>query len=199
MGISLCTFVKNEAHCIDRMFDSVKPYVKEIIVVDTGSEDGTVKLCKAYGARVYEVGFTDFGKIRTITSHLARQDWVLLMDADEQLDNANLLLEVINNEHSRAYAFPRKRWLDLNKNKQTELEAYPDWQVRLFINDINFSWKRELHEYFDGAAVQHIENGITIDHFHDVWKSPEALQKRSELYTRLATQAGVTIEGGHKV
>jgi glycosyltransferase involved in cell wall biosynthesis len=198
MSISLCTFVKNEAHCIDRMFDSVKPYVKEIVVVDTGSEDGTVKLCKAYGARVYEVGFSDFGKIRTLAAHLAREEWIFMLDADEEFRFGHRLQNLIDYSNSQAYSFPRKRWLDINTTKQTEVEAYPDLQVRLFKNNPKYIWKRELHEYFDGASVQPVFD-IWIDHFHDVHKTPERLQERSELYTRLAAQAGVNIEGGKKL
>lgn len=201
MGISLCSFVKDEANCIMGMLSSVEQYVDEIVIVDTGSTDYTQDICRKFGARVYEVGFTDFGKIRTLTAHLATEQWVLMLDADEELHNPSGLMDATHNRYKRsdAYAFPRKRWLDLERTKQTEIEAYPDWQVRLFRNNKNYTWKRELHEYFDGTAVEHISIGPTIDHFHDPYKSPEALQKRSELYTRLAAQAGVTIEGGHKL
>src|SRR4051794_11620290 len=89
--ISLCSFVKNEAHCVKGMMDSVSSYVNEIVVVDTGSTDGTVDICKEYGARVYQIGFTDFGKIRTITAHLANEPWVVMLDADERIDKPNRL------------------------------------------------------------------------------------------------------------
>lgn len=196
MNISLCCFVKNEAHCIHYMIKSVIDYVDEFIVVDTGSEDNTIEICKIYGARVYKVGFTDFGSIRTLTAHLATKEWVLMLDADEILEKPNKLEDLVVNGDSFAYAFPRKRWLDLSMKNQTELEAYPDWQVRLFKNNKNYIWQRELHENFVGTDIKNIENGPMIHHFQDVLRDEKRKQERKELYEKLAKIAKVTAEGG---
>jgi glycosyltransferase involved in cell wall biosynthesis len=201
--ISLCTFVKNEAHCIGRMIRSVEDYVDEVVIVDTGSTDNTINvamcaLTRAIPLRIYEIGFTDFGKIRTVTSHLARGDYVLMLDADEELSHPEFL-PLLAEEGNLAYGFPRRRWEDLKKQQQTELEAFPDYQVRFYKNNVEYRWERELHEYFDGAPVVLLDHGPVIEHFHDVHKNPERLQERRELYTKLAEQAGVTIEGGHKL
>jgi glycosyltransferase involved in cell wall biosynthesis len=197
MTISLCTFVKNEAEALPYMIDSVQDYVSEIIIVDTGSTDNTIEVAKRFTNRIYQVGFTDFGKIRTLTSHLASQDWVLMLDADERLSNPEHLDDLVRQSMTAAYAFPRRRWLDLQMVNQTEVEAYPDWQVRLYRNIKSFTWKRELHEYFDGTAVFNYKDGPIIEHFHDVFKTPEKLQERKQQYERLAKIAGVTVEGGH--
>lgn len=204
-SISLCTFVKNEENCIYNMIKSVGRYVNEIIIVDTGCTDNTIQRAReaCYDISEYpppitviQKDFTNFGDIRTFTAHQATCSWVLMLDADEELSSPGLLRTIIN-QGSHAYAFPRRRWLDRNKTQQTELEAYPDWQVRLFKNDKSFVWKRELHEYFHGAAVHHIEQGPVIEHFHDVYKDETRKQERHNLYTYLAELAGVTVEGGH--
>jgi len=218
-SLSLCTFVKNEEHCIGNMIKSVINYVNEVILIDTGSTDNTIEVareaCIRNGPngtiqkvplRVYRVGFTNFGEIRTLASHLASQEWVLMLDADEELFNAHKLLSLMT-EGYEACAFPRRRWLDIEKKQQTELNAFPDWQVRFYKNNKDFTWKRELHEYFDGAPVTHIQGGIppdaihtpVIEHFHDVYKDAERLKEREKLYTRLAEVAGVTVEGGHEI
>jgi glycosyltransferase involved in cell wall biosynthesis len=181
------------------MIDSVRPYVGEVVVVDTGSTDKTVQLCKDIGARVYQVGFTDFASIRTLTSHLARSKWVLMLDADETLSNPEMLDDIVSNGSMDAYAFPRKRWLDLHMTQQTEIEAYPDYQVRFYKNNPNHVWKRELHEFFHGAAVHQCKDGPIINHFHDVFKSSIRLKERDRLYTKLAQKARVTVEGGRPV
>lgn len=195
--ISLCSFVKDEIAALPNMIASVKDYVQDIVIVDTGSTDGTLEYAKSITDRVYQVGFTDFGKIRTLTAHLASQSWVLMLDADETLSNPESL-KILTGGGYDAYAFPRKRWLDLEMKDQTELEAYPDWQVRLFRNNKSYIWKRELHEYFHGAAVYHADLGPSINHFHDVWKTPERKIERAEQYFRLAELAGVSPEGGHE-
>lgn len=204
--ISLCTFVKNEILALPNMISSIKDHVDEIVIVDTGSTDGTLEYARSITSRVYEVNFTDFGKIRTLTAHLAAGDWVLMLDADETLSNADQLKYIMKDVRgcpvpagTRAVAFPRKRWLDLAMTQQTELEAYPDWQVRFFENQKSYVWKRELHEYFHGAAVYHMEQGPVINHFHDVFKTPEKLVTRQEQYEQLAKLAGVTVEGGHEI
>ena len=204
--ITLATFVKNEEHCIEHMIKSVAKYVQELVVVDTGSTDRTMEICKDYGARIYQIGFTDFGNLRTITAHLCRSDWVLMLDADESLSNPHLLAGLIRQNESLAYAFPRKRWLDLDMIKQTEIEAYPDYQVRLFKNypqpldpdDPNrcITWRRELHEEFNGGVVSFEDNGPVIHHFQDVFKDNEANRIRKELYERLSKKAGVSLHGG---
>jgi glycosyltransferase involved in cell wall biosynthesis len=50
--LSLCAIVKNESENLGRCLASVQPYVDEIIVVDTGSEDGTPEIASQYGAKV---------------------------------------------------------------------------------------------------------------------------------------------------
>lgn len=184
--ISLCTFVKDEAHCIEHMFKSIINYVDEIVVVDTGSTDATITIAKAYDARIYRVGFTDFASIRTITAHLAREPWVLMLDADETISHPDKLRELGTKYECEAYAFPRKRWLDLDMTQQTEPEAYPDWQVRMFKNNTDYVWQRHLHEFFHGGVVTHIENGPILNHFQDVFKDEERNKTRKKLYRELA-------------
>lgn len=199
--ISLCTFVKNERHCLPYMLSSVEDYVSEIIVVDTGSTDGTQECARCFTDHVYEIGFTDFGKIRTITSHLATQPWVLMLDADEMLTHPERLKDLIGPslDERNAFALPRRRWLDLEMTQQTEVEAYPDWQVRLYKNNREYVWKRELHEYFHGTAVHHIDDGPIIEHFQDVFKDDARRKIRDELYSKLAPIAGVHVHGGKEL
>jgi glycosyltransferase involved in cell wall biosynthesis len=184
-------------------------HAQELIVVDTGSTDGTLEIADKYQARIYQVGFTDFGKIRTLTAHLARMDWVLMLDADEILTRPDLLQKVIStpdytnpNRTDRmpdAIAVPRRRWLDLEMTKQTELEAYPDRQVRLFRNNPDFIYRRALHEEFHNGHVTLYDGPMHIEHFQDVFKDEEANRIRQELYERLAPEAGVHLHGGKVV
>jgi len=197
--VALSCFVKDEENCIEHMLGSVIEFVEEIVILDTGSEDRTIEICRDFGARVYEVGFTDFGKMRTIAAHLVRSEWILQLDADESLSNPHLLAGLIRQNKSNAYALPRKRWLDLEMTNQTELEAFPDWQVRLFRNRPEYTWKRELHEYFHGTSVMHIDNGIVINHFQDVFKDWQKKIKRHKLYKELAKKAKVNIDGGKPI
>lgn len=215
LPLSLCVFVKNEAASIRDCFESVLPVVSEIVVVDTGSTDGTVDICRKYTDRIYQVGFSDFGSIRTLSAHLAAYPWVLMLDADERIDAADWgkLAELVSVpvgvsgddwELDKAgelvtdsWALPRKRWADEWMHEQLEKDVYPDWQVRLFRNYVQrpkIYFERRVHERVAGCVNTVVASeGPTIHHFQNVFKPQTALLARQALYERL--QAADIAEG----
>jgi glycosyltransferase involved in cell wall biosynthesis len=83
--ISACIMVKNEEHCLERCLKSIKDYVDEIIIVDTGSTDDTVKIAREYTDKIYFHEWeNDFSKHRNQTIDYATGDWILIIDADEE-------------------------------------------------------------------------------------------------------------------
>ena len=85
--ISLCVITKNEQNNISRCIDSVKKYVSEIIVVDTGSSDETVNIAENLGARVFSYQWaSDFGAARNFALDQATGDWIVFLDADEYFE-----------------------------------------------------------------------------------------------------------------
>lgn len=88
--ISLCMMVKNEEAFLPQCLQSVSKWVDEIIIVDTGSTDRTVEIAKEYGAKVYHHPWEkDFSKHRNQSISYASGDWILIMDADERLENGH--------------------------------------------------------------------------------------------------------------
>ncbi len=84
--LSLCMIVKNEAGMLAECLASAKPVVDELIVVDTGSTDGTRELAVRAGARVFDMQWADdFSAARNESISHATGDWVLWLDADERL------------------------------------------------------------------------------------------------------------------
>lgn len=88
--ISLCMIVKNEEKFLHDCIRSVVGLVDEIILVDTGSVDNTIKIAKEFGARIHQFEWVnDFSKARNESIKYARGKWILYLDADERLSDIN--------------------------------------------------------------------------------------------------------------
>lgn len=88
--LSVCFIVKNEKKNLPRALASVKGVADEIIVVDTGSTDATIDIAKEAGAKVFEHEWSDdFSEARNFALDQATGDWVLQLDADEELETPN--------------------------------------------------------------------------------------------------------------
>lgn len=84
--LSVCLIVKNEEQFLDRCLQSVCDIARQIVVVDTGSTDRTVEIAKKFNAEVYYFTWNDdFSAARNKALIHATGDWVLSIDADEEL------------------------------------------------------------------------------------------------------------------
>lgn len=87
--ISLCMIVKNESEVLARCLDSVRDAVDEIIIVDTGSDDGTREIAQRYTACVYDFEWIDdFSAARNFSFSKATMDYCMWLDADDVLTPA---------------------------------------------------------------------------------------------------------------
>jgi glycosyltransferase involved in cell wall biosynthesis len=103
-----------------------------MLVVDSGSSDGTAELAAKRGARVMQKEWLGFGRQKQFAVEAARHDWVLCLDADERVSEPlrASILAVLAAPARQAYAMPRCNrfmgsWLRHG-------EGYPDWSLRLF-------------------------------------------------------------------
>jgi hypothetical protein len=97
--LTLCLIARDEARFLPGCLASVRPWVDEMVVVDTGSTDGTVLLARAAGARVVDLPWTDdFAAARNASLEAATGDWVLVLDADELLADGSALRRAMADE-----------------------------------------------------------------------------------------------------
>lgn len=83
-SVAAVVIARDEARCIQRCVESVLPWVDEVLVADTGSQDETATLAEAAGARVVHVPWTDdFSAARNAALEAAHADWHVILDADE--------------------------------------------------------------------------------------------------------------------
>ncbi|MPQ44467.1 glycosyltransferase [Clostridium tarantellae] len=86
MRLSVCLIAKNEENNIGKCLKSVQGLADEIIVVDTGSEDSTVEIAKSLGAKIfYHKWNNSFADARNVSLDNATGDWILCLDADEEI------------------------------------------------------------------------------------------------------------------
>jgi glycosyltransferase involved in cell wall biosynthesis len=83
--ISVFIIAKNEVDRIARAILSVRGWADEVIVVDSGSEDDTVALSRSLGARTEYRAWTGYGAQKVYGESLCRNDWILNIDADEEV------------------------------------------------------------------------------------------------------------------
>jgi len=77
----------NEADRVERAIRSVEGIADEVLVVDSGSNDGTVALCERLGAKVIHNPWTGYGPQKRFAEDQASHDWILNLDADEWLSD----------------------------------------------------------------------------------------------------------------
>jgi tetratricopeptide (TPR) repeat protein len=85
--ISACLIVRNESLVLERCLSSLAGAVDEIVVVDTGSTDGTLEIATRFGARICHYEWRgDFASARNFGIDAASCNWILIIDADEYLE-----------------------------------------------------------------------------------------------------------------
>lgn len=82
--LSVIIITKNEARNIRRCLESIK-WADEIIIVDSGSQDDTLAIAREYTDNIFETDWLGYGKQKNRALDLATKDWVLSLDADEQI------------------------------------------------------------------------------------------------------------------
>jgi len=85
--LSLSMIVRDAERDLAACLASARPVVSEIVIADTGSADNTVEIARRFGARVLSIPWgNDFAEARNRALAEIQSDWVLVLDADEQLD-----------------------------------------------------------------------------------------------------------------
>lgn len=83
VSLSAVIITRNEAHQVERTVAAAQQCCDEVVVVDSGSTDGTVALCQAMGCRVFHKPFESYGVQKNFGISQAHGPWILSLDADE--------------------------------------------------------------------------------------------------------------------
>jgi len=145
-SLSIAIITLNEARNLPRTLESVRE-LGEVIVVDSGSMDGTVKIAEQAGARVYSEPWRGFGAEKNSAIAKATGDWVLSLDADEEVspELAREIRALLEGEP--AFAAYRISRLNHFLGKPLRHGGYwPDEKLRLFRRGAASFEERPVHE-----------------------------------------------------
>ncbi|MEI7613164.1 MAG: glycosyltransferase family 2 protein [Betaproteobacteria bacterium] len=184
-SVSVVIITKNEAASIAACLASVSGLADEVVVLDSGSTDGTRELCAGLGARVIETDWPGFGEQKKRAVQSAGNDWVLCLDADERV-SPELAAEI--RSALIAPAYPAYRFARRNRFLGRYLrhgEGYPDWSLRLFDRRAARWSSDAVHEKViaDGPVGE-----IKGDLLHDSAESLAAYLAKQNRYTSLAAE-----------
>lgn len=141
--ISLAMIVRNEGERLKECLESVKGIVDEVVIVDTGSCDDTVRIAKQYTEKVYSFPWCDdFSAARNFAIEQTIYEWVLSLDADERLDaQAGDLRSLVNQARYSAYCLPLYALKEAGDYREHDRFVV----LRLFQRKYRF--KGTIHEY----------------------------------------------------
>lgn len=144
--ISACLITLDEEHNLPRALSSLNEIADEIVVVDSGSSDRTEEIARKHGAEFHFRSWTHYAEQKNYAASLARHEWILSLDADEELSSA--LQSAILDWKKRkpeydAYEVARRVWYLGKWIKHSGW--YPDFKTRLYRKTAG-QFGGELHE-----------------------------------------------------
>jgi len=181
--ISAAIITCNEEHNIPDALQSLS-WVDEIVVVDSGSKDATLEICRRFTDKIFHRDWTGYVDQKNYAVEKASNDWILSLDADERVSPG--LREEIGamtrgGFRNSGYKIPRTaffmgRWIKHG-------DWYPDYQVRLFDRRRGKWQGGRVHESvkIDGAAGM-----LTGEIRHYTYRNFSEYLQRLESYSTLA-------------
>jgi glycosyltransferase involved in cell wall biosynthesis len=197
-ALSVIVITLNEALDIEACLESVRGLANEVVVVDSGSTDGTPAMAERLGARVVRTDWPGFGPQKNRALALATHPWILSLDADERLTpelraSIEAVLASGDPAHTCAgYALSRRsqfcgHWVDHSGWS-------PDWVARLF--------RRESGRFSDDAVHERVLIDGPIGRLdgrllHYSYRSRDEVDAKTQAYARAG--ARMMLERGKRV
>ena len=203
-SISLCMVVKNEAEYLEDCLKHLSPWVREMIVVDTGSSDGTPSIAERCGARVFFFPWNnDFSAARNFSLGQANEPWILVLDADERLAlcEAEKLSSLVQAASApAAFSFLQRNYLNgsgqltwdqswqANTHQYEEGRGYSGYidiaVARLFPRHPQIGFKGCVHESIEGdlaaSGIPLRPSGLVLHHYGQVRDSSRMRAKMQQ-------------------
>ena len=185
--ISAAIITCNEEDKIARALESLEEVADEIVVVDSGSRDRTLEICREHGAIVNYNEWPGYREQKQLATNLTRFEWVLSLDADEEVSRElrDEILEWKSGPETEADGYYIPRMTRLMGRWIRHTTWYPDWQLRLFRKDRGEWQGLNIHESFvTEGKVSRMSGHILHYTYSDVSEYLVQLEK----FTNLAAE-----------
>jgi tetratricopeptide (TPR) repeat protein len=170
-SIGLSMIVKNEAHALSSCLHSVAGVVRQIVIADTGSTDGTAEIARKFGATIISVPWDNhFANARNAGLQAMQTDWVLVLDADEELDSdaGTLLPHLLQDSKAGGYLVPIRNYIPTvtgrgwDRSAEKNLSHHPRAQTApaYFLHENCRLFRRDPEVYFTGRVHELVEPRI---------------------------------------
>jgi glycosyltransferase involved in cell wall biosynthesis len=162
--ISACLITRDEARFLPDCLRSIRPAVDEVVVVDTGSADDTVRIAREAGCTVLHHAWDDdFAAVRNVGIAAATGDWILVIDADERLIGGEALRPLAADAEPEVGGFLIEREDVVRHAGTGRTERYPIGMVRLFRRHRGIRYVGRVHER-PGDTVRAAGFGLRSTH-----------------------------------
>lgn len=149
--LSLCMIVKDDELHLRNCLDSVKDIADEIVLVDTGSADGTIEIAEEYGAKIFNFEWADdFSAARNFALGKTTGNWVLCLNAEEQLSNQSIheLKNIISGKEVAGF------YCTVKSSIQDESGDSSVRDVRLFANSPHIKFSGRVYEQIVPSLIE---------------------------------------------
>jgi len=183
--ISVAIITRNEEGNIRDCLESVT-WADDVVVVDNGSTDRTLEICREYGARVFSEEWKGYAGQKNSAIEKTRHEWVLSLDADERVTpelRREMEAAVAESPPADGYWIPRKnyflgRWV-------RRCGWYPDLNLRLFRKSRGRFGDRAVHERVEVEGKSLTLNQPLI---HVTYRTIADFLQRMDRYSALAAE-----------
>lgn len=207
-SLGLAMIVKNGAKTLRACINSVTGITDQIVIVDTGSTDGTPQLARDLGAEVFEVPWQDhFAQARNAAVQALATDWVLVMDDDEELDPmaCEKIPSLLANAKAGGYFVTLRNYIpvrfgagghalsvkpnDITIPRAEQARGYTDFLIcRLFRHHPDIYYVGRVHELVEPRirvlGLEIASSDLLIHHFGILCSAAERRMK-DEFYRKL--------------
>lgn len=180
--LSCFLIVRNEADRIEACLEGLAGWVDQLVILDSGSTDGTAELCRRFTDEVYVTDWPGYGPQRNRALKKCRHEWVLNLDADENITQAlKDEIDAVLSEPELDCNIIRLPWQTFLFGKPLNHGRYSTPQGKLFLNRDGAQFKNsQVHEVLQIANPKVRTLSQPLQHFS--WRTYQHLQEKHLKY-----------------